>query len=455
MSAVLFNENVITRSEAGQSPGQEPECGELIESPVGNRQTPLSPIAVCLCAVLGIALLIARKPDAVLDSQFYGEDGVIFFKDAHELGIASWLKPQAGYLVLYPRVIASIISAVVPTHSIPLGYAFAAIIIQILPALVIWGRYHSVIQTHLVQVLGGFALLLLPGVGELHATLVSSQWHLALATFLLLVAPNRPAGAWRAAQILLTFLSSFTGPFVLFILPVVVALYLYRARSYNPEPLDTMMLSILCMGAFVQGVFVTFLRSATRQAAPLGMSTKFLSQIIAGQIVIASFLGEASYRELVHQTWWAYGYCHYLISLLVVTIFIGSLANVSSARLGVISFAGLGLLASLLSPTTPAEVPAWEILTFPGAACRYWFLPFIALASSVAASVLSSRCKFTSLLRTGFFSLAALSILANFRYPALPPSQHAQFAKEFDQAPSGQRFTLPIQPSGFYVPITK
>jgi hypothetical protein len=49
----------------------------------------------CACA----AIVIMRRPDAVLSPQFWAEDGKIWFANAHNLGaLHSLVLPQNGYL---------------------------------------------------------------------------------------------------------------------------------------------------------------------------------------------------------------------------------------------------------------------------------------------------------------------------------------------------------------------
>ena len=57
--------------------------------------------------ILGFALavLVLRRPDAVLYPQFWAED-FAFLLDAERIGLASFWMPRAGYLHFFPRLIA-------------------------------------------------------------------------------------------------------------------------------------------------------------------------------------------------------------------------------------------------------------------------------------------------------------------------------------------------------------
>src|SRR3989304_8909630 len=60
-------------------------------------------IAVCLC--LG-GLLYLRRPDAFYNPQFFAEDGIILFREAHAYGFASLLVPYSGYYHTFSRLAA-------------------------------------------------------------------------------------------------------------------------------------------------------------------------------------------------------------------------------------------------------------------------------------------------------------------------------------------------------------
>ena len=83
-------------------------------------------VAALYCGVF--LLLFARRPDALLNAQFWAEDGVIFFHSALLDGVHSLLVPYSGYVHVIPRLVAFAALAL-PFAFQPLAYDVAALAI--------------------------------------------------------------------------------------------------------------------------------------------------------------------------------------------------------------------------------------------------------------------------------------------------------------------------------------
>ena len=58
-------------------------------------------------ALIALAFLViaSRRPDAILNAQFFAEDGPVWFFDTYRLGaLPALFLPQAGYLHLLQRL---------------------------------------------------------------------------------------------------------------------------------------------------------------------------------------------------------------------------------------------------------------------------------------------------------------------------------------------------------------
>jgi hypothetical protein len=89
----------------------------------------------CAC----VAIVVLRRPDVVLNPQFWAEDGKIWFAHAHNLGVFhSLLLPQNGYLQTLSRVVAGV-AMLVPMQWAPLVFNLAAITVQVLPVMLLNG----------------------------------------------------------------------------------------------------------------------------------------------------------------------------------------------------------------------------------------------------------------------------------------------------------------------------
>src|SRR3546814_18564665 len=86
-----------------------------------------------------VAVVILRRPDVVLNPQFWAEDGKICFANVHNLGAwQSLLLPQNGYLQTLSSLVAGI-APLVPMHWPPLLFNLAYLMVQILPVILLTG----------------------------------------------------------------------------------------------------------------------------------------------------------------------------------------------------------------------------------------------------------------------------------------------------------------------------
>ena len=173
-------------------------------------------------AVLGwIALtLLFRRPDSLLRPQFFAEDGIIFFWQAHERGVAALFTPYAGYLHLIPRLFAWAGEAL-PILWRPAFYNYGALALTL--AWAAWLCRHARLGLHGVERAAlALALVLVPQGGEVFLTLSNLQWVQApvLAALVLQRPARTRAQLWTEAAILLV--GGLTGPMVIFLLPLFV-----------------------------------------------------------------------------------------------------------------------------------------------------------------------------------------------------------------------------------------
>src|SRR5690348_8889568 len=85
------------------------------------------------------AMLYSRRPDAILNAQFYAEDGARWYRDAYELGWRSLLIPETGYLQTVSRL-AAFFALLFPFGWAPLVMNLCALAVQILPVPIMLSR---------------------------------------------------------------------------------------------------------------------------------------------------------------------------------------------------------------------------------------------------------------------------------------------------------------------------
>src|SRR5882724_9610514 len=93
-------------------------CPDKAKEPDATEHRVLLTIAAAL-------LLIFRRPESILNPQFWAEDATVFFAGAHQYGLASVWQTHAGYFVLLPRIIA-FLALKVPLLHVPFFYNVAA-----------------------------------------------------------------------------------------------------------------------------------------------------------------------------------------------------------------------------------------------------------------------------------------------------------------------------------------
>src|SRR5215471_18317055 len=82
--------------------------------------------------LLCFLLLYSRRPDAIVNAQFYAEDGARWYRDAYQLGWRCLLIPETGYLQTVSRLIGLFVQ-IFPFAWAPLVMNVCALFFQILP----------------------------------------------------------------------------------------------------------------------------------------------------------------------------------------------------------------------------------------------------------------------------------------------------------------------------------
>src|SRR5215471_1172458 len=77
-------------------------------------------------------ILFLRRPDALLNAQFYAEDGARWFADAYHVGWRCLFLPESGYLQTVSRLIG-LFCQLFPFALVPLVMNLFALFFQILP----------------------------------------------------------------------------------------------------------------------------------------------------------------------------------------------------------------------------------------------------------------------------------------------------------------------------------
>jgi len=387
---------------------------------------------------LALAIVVSRRPDAVSNPQFWAEDGKFWYADAYNTGgVGPLLQPYYGYLHLVPRLTALVAQAL-PLRRGPLLFNLVAIVIEILPVQLLVSSRLSGLGGVSTRMLFGFLCLSLPHTSETHSNITNAQWYLALLAFLVLVSAPARTWGWRSFDILAVVSSSLSGPFAFMLAPV-AALVWWKRRGR--KPLELLLITI--GGALIQGA--TMLYSLThahylaRTPQPLGATPGLFAKILADQVFLGALVGG---NGLCHTSVpWAVLVATAGMALIVYALFKGPL----ELKLFV-GFAVLVLSASLLSPTSVGKVPAWQGLEFPQNGLRYWFLPMLAFAWTLAWLVGRGNPKGVRSVAAIVLCLMPFGIVREWRDRAFADLHFQEYAKRFEASPPGTVFTIPYNP---------
>jgi hypothetical protein len=180
---------------------------------------------VLVCA----AILFYRRPDAFLNPQFFYEDGKEFFKNAHQLGIGSFVVSWTNYLHTASRLVAWLTDLVTVRYA-PHVYMLYALLAHL---AVVFLLFSDRIRLRWKPVLAVVSVLM-PCLGnEAIMNLTNSQW--ALAQLLVLVAVMDDAANARQKLFdgaALVFLG-LSGPFAVVFWPLFVYRWVARRSRHS------------------------------------------------------------------------------------------------------------------------------------------------------------------------------------------------------------------------------
>ncbi|HVT73887.1 MAG TPA: hypothetical protein VHD61_12180 [Lacunisphaera sp.] len=201
-----------------------------------------------LCAVLVLAVLLARVPRLWQTGEFVAEDGWVFFADAwNHPGLASLLLPYAGYFHLLPRLIAAAESGL-PLVAQPGAFALTGLILN---AAILSAFYLPAFRRVLPSDAGRLAVVLFLALApnaENLGLLLGLHWYLAFLLALLLVAPVPAQPVARYAHLGVAFLCVWSSPSTLVLLPF-AALAWWRSSDRAARIQFAAILAMLAMSA--------------------------------------------------------------------------------------------------------------------------------------------------------------------------------------------------------------
>jgi hypothetical protein len=440
-----------------------PAPGPLAARPDATRQGWFFDSVQFHLAVLATAflLVLSRRPDVILNPQFFAEDGAVFYRDAYQFGLHSLFLSYSGYFHTLLRLTA-LFSRLFPFGWAPLVMNLIAITVQVLPVNVFLSSRFSQISFP-VRLLAGFAYLGLPNSFEIHATATNLQWHQALLGCLLLLAEPAKSVGWRVFDGVTLFLTSLSTPMAILLIPIAALVWQNRRETWSGALLTFLLpggaaqaISVLLHWHARQAPHINFAGQVVFNNGIIGANIHDFAAILGRQVFFSSILGLSTQSLLmslqglsfIEFTCAAVG-----IALLLYALRFGPL----ELRLFILfSYAVLAL--GLINPLagTPDHTQ-WYWLSRPGCGNRYYFLPMLAFLASLVwvvtrkakASTVVVRC-FASVL----LLLLPIGIYRDWRLPPLLDFRFSAFVRKLDIVPPGTRVVIPINP-GWLMELTK
>lgn len=401
-----------------------------------------------LLFVVAFAIIVLRRPDAVLNPQFWAEDGAFLYADAYNKGIIiPLLSSRVGYLSAFPRMIAAF-SQLFPLSCAPLLFNLSAIIIKAIPvALIVSSRFSVLIPDLRIRIFLSFLYLNLPNSWEIHANLINTSTHLALLSFMVLSATPNSQPLWRLFDAVVILLSGLSGPFCIILTPI-SALFLFFRRD------KMSFIFFLLMGtcALIQGAF--YMMDDTRPHMPLGATPELFFKILSSQVFLGALIGQRGLHLISHLST--------LYSALVIIFAIIGFAALINALLKAplelrlfILYAFLLFIAALYTPVVNKTTPQWPPLLIPGVGGRYWFIPMLAFTSVLVWLLRRSSSRISKMLASLAFLIMIAGIIMDWRHPAFTDFNFKEHAYRFESTPIGTKAAIPINPPGWTMTLTR
>lgn len=399
-------------------------------------------------------LLYSRRPDAVLNAQFYAEDGARWYRDAYELGWRCLVIPETGYLQTVSRLIA-LFALLFPFVFAPLVMNLFALSLQILPVNLFLSRRFDGIPVF-ARLLGSLLYLGLPNSIEIHANTTNIQWHLGLVCLLIHLGKTPQSKFWNVIDVCALALLAFDSPLAFVLLPIAAMVW-----KREPSRARLVHLTALMPGAIVQGLVLFLSHTHGRESATIGASATRLVGILGGQVFLSSVAGARTLALLFIS-----GDRRVLLCLQVAAMLIGigmMLASLRGAfypvRLFLLFAAGVLVLA-LSHPIAGPDLnfPQWEYLQLPGRSSRYYFFPILAFYLALFSLVLRREQgpnRIFRYLAIAILCAVPIGVWRDWNYPRYPDLHFNEYAQEFERAKPGTSFTIPIVPAGWQMQVVK
>lgn len=391
-----------------------------------------SPLLLACATVICVAALYLKQPHIFHLPQFYSEEGRNFFADAYNHGWISLFYTTNGYFHLLPRLLGNIcLTLGVPYAYIPTVFVYACLPIYFFLWFKIFTRLQLPPVTKMFLVL---ATVLVPLGNEVFMNQTNVQWVMALIP-IVLYCGSGPQRTWsRVVDYIALVLCVFTGPYVLFLLPVIAgAAIIEKQVKARAVFLGICLLAAGCCAfSLVQFGSVDRIGGATRWTVYGYVQLVFRSYYFP---VFSTFVDSAPRWAVVPLS----------VVLPVLMFFLGRQVIASKNRFALIAFvAGFPLCAALFisygrHPALPSPFHN---------AIRMFYLPMVLLLWALIASTRFDVRRGTGWAVAFLWFAVQISFIEEPR--RMPDQRWEVYARRLE---TGEAMSIPITPAGWHMKL--
>lgn len=396
-------------------------------------------------------ILFLRRPDALLHSQFWAEDGRVWFANAYNLGgFKSLFLPQDGYFQTLSRLTA-LISLPFPITKAPLIFNIIALLVQTLPALfIISPRFEKIIPKFSIRLFLALLYLLLPNTAEIHANITNAQWFLSLLAFMVLVADQNETKFWKIFDFIILLLAGLSGPFSILLFPVAFLFWFF-----NREKQSLRNLILISATAAIQVFGIFFLNHGGRLHILPELTARLIFAILGRQVIWGSLIGANGYSWILNNISWYFVFFAITTFLALVLIIYAIFKAPLKLKLFLL-FGGLVFAASLVSPTGDfSKYAPLKLLSRANDGARYWLVPMLAFLTTLFWSLAKTNRLIVKVLSGVFLATIIFGIILDFEHPKFIDYQFSNQIQNFQKLSAGQEMAIPINPSGWSMELIK
>lgn len=400
---------------------------------------------IAVVVLVGLAIMIARRPDGAAGLYLWAEDGSVFMIDAFQRGATSLFDSyEAQWWVTSRLAIWPIVY--LPAQWWPLAaYVVACVIGTLGMSVVLQARAAPVLGPFPLRVVLFFVLIAQPLAFEIQGNVANIHVWLAMALLVILVLPAPRTLAGRAGEIAFIGASGLTGFVGLIVWPVAVWGFLRDRTRFG------LLRLVVVTAAALTNVFVTW---GTRSP---GASTAQDYLVTSSALLVKRFAGGMLLGDTYQLRLWADSLLSpWAVPAIGLLLAVGFVAG-SDWRGPSPAWLASGLLWLVLGTSTRIQGP-WEELLHPFVVGRYLDL-LVAATILIVFRALCLPSRPGRIVAIGTLFVMSFSMVTGLFIPQEPLGVRLRLDRgelvAFGECVSERTgpCTLPIVPSGWTLTI--